>query len=74
MAEIFDRPAPVRPMSPCINVCALMDDGHCSGCLRTRDEIANWMSMTADEQWALMRELERRWASQSKAAPNRPRS
>jgi uncharacterized protein len=61
-------------MSPCISVCALMADGLCSGCLRTRDEIANWMRMTAAEQWALMRELEERRMSPSKGAENRPRS
>ena len=49
-----------RPMSPCISVCALDGSGHCSGCLRTRDEIAGWMRLSADEQWALLATLEMR--------------
>jgi len=47
-------------MSPCISVCALDAAGHCAGCLRTRDEIAGWMRMSADEQWALLATLETR--------------
>jgi predicted Fe-S protein YdhL (DUF1289 family) len=50
----------VRPMSPCISVCALDAAGHCAGCLRTRDEIAGWIRMSADEQWALLATLETR--------------
>lgn len=49
-----------RPMSPCISICALDPSGHCAGCLRTRDEIASWIRMTSEEQWELLRELERR--------------
>ncbi|MGA1375008.1 MAG: DUF1289 domain-containing protein [Steroidobacteraceae bacterium] len=49
-------------MSPCISVCALDHSGHCAGCFRTRDEIAGWIRMTADQQWDLLRELERRRA------------
>jgi hypothetical protein len=47
-------------MSPCISVCAIGEGGLCSGCLRTRDEIATWTRMTSDEQWRLLAELERR--------------
>lgn len=49
-----------RPMSPCISVCALDVSGHCAGCLRTRDEIAGWIRMSPDEQWALLATLETR--------------
>jgi predicted Fe-S protein YdhL (DUF1289 family) len=48
------------PMSPCISVCALDAQGYCSGCLRTRDEVAGWMRMSPAEQWDLVRRLERR--------------
>ncbi|MCU0760780.1 MAG: DUF1289 domain-containing protein [Steroidobacteraceae bacterium] len=51
------------PMSPCISICALGVDGQCSGCLRTRDEIAGWIRMTPAQQWALLRELDRRRAA-----------
>jgi predicted Fe-S protein YdhL (DUF1289 family) len=50
----------VGPMSPCINVCAIGLNGLCSGCLRTRDEIASWMRMNPLQQWGLMAELDRR--------------
>ncbi len=49
-----------RPMSPCITVCAIGVDGLCSGCLRTRDEIAAWSGMTAGEQWTLLGKLAQR--------------
>lgn len=49
-----------RPMSPCISVCALDHSGHCAGCLRTRDEIAGWIRMSPDQQWALLATLDER--------------
>jgi len=60
MADNAEEPRRARPMSPCISICALDRNGHCAGCLRTRDEIAGWIRMTADEQWGLLQELERR--------------
>lgn len=35
--------------SPCCNVCKLDDEFVCKGCLRTREEIVNWKTMS-DEQ------------------------
>ncbi|MBS0396355.1 MAG: DUF1289 domain-containing protein [Proteobacteria bacterium] len=49
-----------RPPSPCINVCTLDAQGRCIGCLRSGDEIGRWLAMSADEQWRLLEELERR--------------
>jgi predicted Fe-S protein YdhL (DUF1289 family) len=49
-------------MSPCISICALNAAGYCSGCLRTREEIAAWISMRPAEQWALLKTLEQRRA------------
>ena len=49
-----------RPPSPCISVCALDAAGYCIGCLRTGAEIGRWMSMSAQEQWQLLAELEER--------------
>ncbi|NBO74082.1 MAG: DUF1289 domain-containing protein [Gammaproteobacteria bacterium] len=54
-----------RPMSPCISVCALDHSGHCAGCLRTREEIASWIRLSADQQWDLLRTLERRRAERA---------
>ena len=53
-------------MSPCINICALGADGHCTGCLRTRDEIGNWMRMTPAEQRALIDTLDERRAQRTR--------
>lgn len=52
-------------MSPCISVCALDAEGYCSGCLRTRDEIAGWMRLTAEQQWALIATLDARRAERN---------
>ena len=61
-------------MSPCISVCALDARGYCSGCLRTRDEIAGWLRMSAAEQWDLVRRLERRHVDlRGHPAPAAPR-
>src|SRR5687767_6824626 len=49
-----------RPQSPCIKVCVLGPGGRCTGCLRTLDEIAAWGSMSAGQQWAVVRALKRR--------------
>jgi len=58
---VQDRRNP--PPSPCNNTC-IVDRRHawCVGCLRTLDEIADWNDMTADEQWALADDLDRRRA------------
>jgi uncharacterized protein len=49
-----------RPPSPCINVCSLDANGFCVGCLRTGNEIARWMAMSAAEQWQLLAQLAER--------------
>ena len=56
----FEKP----PSSPCIKVCRMVGVGgeeeYCLGCLRTRDEIARWWTMSVDEQQQLLRELAER--------------
>jgi uncharacterized protein len=49
-----------RPPSPCTNVCTLDARGLCIGCLRSGDEIAGWLGMSAEEQWRLLDKLEER--------------
>ena len=49
-----------RPQSPCIKVCVLVPGNRCAGCLRTVDEIAAWGTMSAEQQWQLLAELEHR--------------
>lgn len=47
--------------SPCIGVCWLNDQsGWCEGCLRSGDEIRDWMIMSRDEKLALLTTLEER--------------
>jgi hypothetical protein len=45
LAELARDPAHLVP-SPCVSVCRMNpDDGLCSGCLRTIDEIIEWGRM-----------------------------
>ena len=57
---VSEQTTRARPMSQCISVCALDAVGHCSGCLRTRDEIAGWMRMSPAQQWGLLETLDQR--------------
>lgn len=50
--------------SPCIGVCWLNDDsGLCEGCLRSGDEIRDWMIMTGEQKLQLLQVLEQRFTS-----------
>lgn len=48
-----------RPVgSPCIDVCRLSpSSGFCEGCLRNRDEIKAWKSMSDEDRLALLDRL-----------------
>lgn len=48
----IEFPQPV--LSPCIGICQLDDGGLCVGCLRSGDEIARWLGMSATEREHLM--------------------
>jgi predicted Fe-S protein YdhL (DUF1289 family) len=63
MARSIEAKSSSGPNSPCISVCSLDAGGYCSGCLRTRDEIASWMQLSSVEQWELLRTLDERRAS-----------
>lgn len=41
---------PQRPDTPCVAVCSTTFDEICRGCGRTVAEVANWVSMNADEK------------------------
>lgn len=44
--------------SPCILVCSMDDKtGYCTGCGRTRGEIAGWIGYTGEQRRAIMKEL-----------------
>jgi len=49
-----------RPMSPCVNICTMAEDGKCMGCRRTVDEIRGWAKLDPDQQWSLVEELRQR--------------
>ncbi len=52
-----DRPpsAPVRVvLTPCIGVCTLDPAGYCDGCLRTADEIGDWLNMNDAQRARIM--------------------
>lgn len=51
------------PKSPCIQECRLVEGSHCSGCLRTRTEIATWSKLSTQQQWDLLDTLTRRRAT-----------
>ncbi|MDP9065886.1 MAG: DUF1289 domain-containing protein [Pseudomonadota bacterium] len=52
MSEVAPAAAPA---SPCIRRCVLDDDLCCIGCYRTMDEIVRWATLSAAEQWAVVR-------------------
>jgi len=52
--------SPAAPQSPCISVCNIGPRGWCSGCYRTLEEIAGWIRLDAQAQWAVIRATERR--------------
>jgi len=43
--------------SPCVQVCRIANDGYCTGCKRTIDEIRDWCIMSEYEQKKLLFEL-----------------
>ena len=52
--------------SPCISICQIDPiSGECSGCYRTRSEIASWRSMSRDEQSQLLATLRDRRAEKT---------
>ncbi len=57
------KPSIAKPgmESPCVNIC-VMDEalGQCTGCGRTRREIAMWSSITGEERRRIMAELPHR--------------
>jgi predicted Fe-S protein YdhL (DUF1289 family) len=44
-------------LSPCIGICTLGPDGYCEGCLRSGQEIADWVFMGEAERARLMDEV-----------------
>ncbi len=60
--------------SPCISICQINpENGECSGCYRTRAEIASWPRMTLDEQAQLLAQLRKRRETQTGIVRRPPR-
>jgi predicted Fe-S protein YdhL (DUF1289 family) len=59
------------PPSPCVSICRLDDvTGYCIGCLRTIDEIRDWIIMMPAEREAVLKRLnERRQSAKTGGAP-----
>jgi predicted Fe-S protein YdhL (DUF1289 family) len=50
--------------TPCIKICSIdPETGLCSGCARTRGEIASWSSLSNEERRAIMALLPNRQKS-----------
>ena len=57
---------PAAMPSPCISICQMDPQADvCLGCYRTRQEIASWSSMNAEEQLALLAILNERRAAKT---------
>ncbi len=67
--EPENTPGDERPLSPCILICTLDDNGVCLGCQRTLAEISSWSLMTVDEQWQLIDDLAVRKATNDVTIP-----
>ena len=49
------------PPSPCVSICRMDDaSGYCVGCLRTIDEIRDWIIMMPAEREAVLKQLDLR--------------
>jgi len=56
--------------SPCISICQIDPvTQNCMGCYRTRQEIARWPAMSADEQHNLLQTLKQRRAEKTGIQP-----
>ena len=48
--------------SPCNNVCQMdRDTGYCRGCLRTIEEISDWLDYSNQQKRAVLERLEKRY-------------
>ena len=48
------------PLTPCIGICRIDDDGYCAGCHRSLAEIAVWGSLDDSERERVMQTLDER--------------
>jgi len=59
------RPTPDTTVaSPCTGVCTLDSQSICVGCLRSQDEIRDWMIMSREEKLETIQRVQQRQADQ----------
>jgi|GEM_PF-1721453 predicted Fe-S protein YdhL (DUF1289 family) len=46
--------------SPCIDICELDVEGICKGCLRSADEVGQWLVATVEEKRLIMANIDKR--------------
>jgi len=46
-------------MSPCIKKCKRNNDGICTGCFRTIEEIKSWRKLSVEEQKEIVNRVEK---------------
>jgi len=46
---------PLLSDSPCVGICQLGDDDRCTGCRRSREELAGWAAFTPEQRDAINR-------------------
>jgi predicted Fe-S protein YdhL (DUF1289 family) len=63
--EFFDVP------SPCVGICQSNDKGYCLGCMRTRDERKDWITLDSDNKKKIIKRcIQRKKRQQNKAKLN----
>ncbi len=53
-------PSAVSIASPCVNICALNDEGFCIGCYRDGNEIRLWNQYTDEQKQQVLNSCQRR--------------
>jgi predicted Fe-S protein YdhL (DUF1289 family) len=60
-SDILDKQVSEDVPSPCVNVCQMHPQKHyCVGCLRTIEEIGNWLEMRNEEKREVLARIEQR--------------
>ena len=60
--EFFDVP------SPCVGICQSDEKGLCLGCMRTRDERTQWITLTSDDKQKVIKRCQQRKKRKDNAA------
>lgn len=63
--EFFDVP------SPCVGICQSDDKGLCLGCMRTRDERTQWITLSSDDKQKVIKRCQQR--KKRKENANKPK-